>query len=81
MILEINESIQSIRDFFNRNKKIVLKPTANGSSVGLFIVDQTSSFEKAIEKINQDQLGEYIAERFIEGRELTVGVFHSVKRL
>jgi D-alanine-D-alanine ligase len=69
----------SIIDFFKHHEKIVLKPVANGSSIGLYIVDQQKALEEALVKINTANLGDYIAEKFIVGRELTVGVYHSAK--
>src|SRR5690606_22021876 len=61
------------RDFLDTHKKIVLKPVANGSSVGLFIIDSKASLEDAIKKLRPD-VGSYLAESFITGREITVGV-------
>jgi D-alanine-D-alanine ligase len=70
-----------IISFFKKHGKIVLKPIANGSSIGLYIVDQQSILEEALNKINKAALGDYIAEKFVQGRELTVGVYQSVKGL
>lgn len=70
-----------IVNFLNTHRKIVLKPIANGSSIGIYIVDQIDALETALQKISTSNLGEYIAEKFIEGRELTVGVYESAKGL
>ncbi len=68
---------KKLRDFFATFGKIVLKPVANGSSVGLFIIDSAATLEDAIKKLNP-AAGSYLAERFITGREITVGVRHHV---
>lgn len=70
-----------IFDFFQRHGKIVLKPVANGSSIGLYVIEQKENLEEAIQKIMSADLGDYIAEKFLHGRELTVGVYQSVKGL
>ena len=52
---------------------VVLKPRASGSSVGLAICDDGNAVEAALARI---QVGEWLAERRIRGREITVGVLH-----
>lgn len=79
--LEAETRRGSIIDFFKIHGKIVLKPTANGSSIGLYIIDSLPALEEALKKIKSANLGDYIAEKFIVGRELTVGVFQSAKGL
>ena len=69
---EANQQAQ-LRDFFHTYKKIVLKPVANGSSVGLFIIDSEASLQETLPKL-RPQAGAYLAERFLTGREITVGV-------
>lgn len=62
-----------VKAFLKKHGKIVLKPSANGSSVGLFIITKDEEIDHAIEKV--EGLGfEYLAEPFITGREITVGV-------
>jgi len=56
-------ALQTLRRF----EKLVLKPVAGGSSRGLFFIDRD-------EPVPHDLTVPYIAEQFIEGRELTVGV-------
>ncbi len=65
---------ETLVDFHRTHPKLVLKPVANGSSVGLFIVKDQASFEQALAKLRQNSAGPYMAERFLEGREITVGV-------
>jgi D-alanine-D-alanine ligase len=52
---------------------VVLKPRASGSSVGLAICDDAEAVASALARI---QDGEWLAERRIRGREITVGVLN-----
>tara|TARA_B110001454_G_scaffold219179_1_gene250797 strand:+ start:87452 stop:88483 length:1032 start_codon:yes stop_codon:yes gene_type:complete len=69
------ESVNKLKKFFADKKKVVLKPNANGSSFGLFIVSSESELENAINQITKSNEHEYICEEFITGREMTVGVW------
>lgn len=51
---------------------VVVKPTAQGSTVGLSIVRSAADLQAAI--THASQFGAVMVERFIRGRELTVGV-------
>lgn len=51
----------------------VIKPTMNGSSIGVIMAETRAELRKAIEKSVQCY-GEVLAERRIEGREFTVGI-------
>jgi D-alanine-D-alanine ligase len=51
--------------------RVVLKPNAEGSSVGLALVDDRAALEAALSRITA---GTWLAERRIVGRELSVGV-------
>lgn len=62
-----------LESFFQTHQHIVLKPVANGSSVGLFIIHNHAELTKAMAAIKAKS-GAYLAERFITGREITVGV-------
>jgi len=66
-----------LKEFYKTHGKIVLKPVANGSSVGLFIISDEAGLEDALKKLTDDN-GAYLAERFITGREITVGVRHKL---
>lgn len=62
-----------LRALFERASRWVLKPVADGSSVGL--VHFTSAAQAGTAAQTVSQLGlRYLAEEFISGRELTVGV-------
>ena len=51
----------------------VVKPGTEGSALGVFIVDDLESLEKAIEKAFELDK-EVLVERYIKGTELTVAV-------
>jgi len=67
--------IKQLENFLSEHGKIVLKPLANGSSVGLYIVSQQSELEEAIGTIKTKNGIPYMSEPFITGREITVGVW------
>jgi D-alanine-D-alanine ligase len=60
-----------LKNFYFTHKKIVIKPVASGSSVGLYIVNTTQDLEAAITGIKILSIA-FIAEPFITGREITV---------
>lgn len=64
---------KKLRDFFNAKKKIVVKPVSSGSSFGLHIVHNETTLQAAIKDLHRWDM---MAEEFIEGRELTVGVIN-----
>ena len=67
--------------FLALHKKIVFKPTASGSSFGLHIVDSEPALETALESISKGEFQSYLAENFIRGRELTIGVMQDQEEL
>jgi D-alanine-D-alanine ligase len=73
-----SSNLAKLDAFYKTHKKIVLKPLANGSSVGLFIIHNEVQLLDAINKIKTGTL-HYIAEPFLEGREITVGVWEKKK--
>lgn len=70
-----------VQQFFNKYKKVVLKPVANGSSFGLYIVDQLEKLNQAIQSIQNSEEKYYLCEEFIQGRELTVGVYQNQSQI
>ena len=58
--------------FLVRHGKMVVKPNASGSSVGVSIVADMADWSAAYELAARE--GEVLVEAFIPGRELTVGV-------
>lgn len=65
---------EKLREFHRQHPQMVLKPVANGSSVGLFIIKSSQDLEEAIAKLKTSTVGGYLAEAFLVGREITVGV-------
>src|SRR5438067_8221826 len=64
---------ETLRDMLAVHSRIVAKPVAGGSSVGLYHLGAEADVEKTAQAI--DASGEnYLAEQFVEGTELTVGV-------
>lgn len=68
------ETLNALERFLTENKKIVLKPLANGSSVGLHIVSSPADLAHAVQGMKQSGYFPYLCEPFITGREITVGV-------
>jgi D-alanine-D-alanine ligase len=64
-----------LAEFLRTNKKIVVKPVESGSSIGLHIVAHERELDSVVEKMLSAIYTHYLAEKFIDGRELTVGVF------
>ncbi|CAG0978365.1 D-alanine-D-alanine ligase [Myxococcaceae bacterium] len=66
-----------------RHRRIVLKPVADGSSMGLRFLsadDDAADLIEAIESIRKEAIV-YLAEAFIEGTELTAGVIDEERGL
>ncbi len=63
----------ALRDLLALYRRIVVKPVAGGSSVGLYHVASEADAERAAEGIGASG-DAYLAEEFVEGPELTVGV-------
>ncbi|HKJ90796.1 MAG TPA: D-alanine--D-alanine ligase [Oceanipulchritudo sp.] len=53
------------------NEPLILKPRFDGSSVGLFIVDSEESYQEALKGT---VAVDYLAEDYVEGIDLTVGI-------
>jgi D-alanine-D-alanine ligase len=75
LILEGGDSFEKkLSDFFTLHRKIVVKPIANGSSVGLHIISDAASLMAAVSDIRKTGAGTFMAEKFVQGRELTIAV-------
>ncbi len=59
---------------FELHDKLVVKPVADGSSHGMRIVANEAELAAAISQVVAEPSLPYLAEEFIEGREITVGV-------
>jgi len=66
-------SIYDIEDSFAY--PIVVKPSSEGSSIGVYIVENRESLENAILN-NREISDDIIAEQYIEGTEYTVGILN-----
>ena len=77
-----NQLASDLQAFFKEHKKIVVKPVANGSSIGLHIISDDSGLERALLEIGKaSSYGPFMTEKFISGRELTVGVIEHKGKL
>ncbi|MCC6746678.1 MAG: D-alanine--D-alanine ligase [Deltaproteobacteria bacterium] len=56
---------------------VVVKPRAEGSSVGVTVVHDEAQLEAAIARANQGTRGGALVERYVPGRELSVAVMGS----
>jgi D-alanine-D-alanine ligase len=67
---------EALREMVKLHGRVVAKPVAGGSSVGLYHVNSEADIERAASGI--EALGEpYLAEQFVSGTELTCGVVDS----
>ncbi|MBN1960784.1 MAG: ATP-grasp domain-containing protein [Deltaproteobacteria bacterium] len=70
---------QILANWQQQYKHIVIKPVADGSSVGLHFVNDTNSLDTVIAQINATPNITYLVEAFISGKELTVVVIDTDK--
>lgn len=77
--LKLGNRRTRLHDFLTLHKKIVVKPICEGSSFGLFIVESENQFSKCLEALDSGTTLPYIAEAFIEGTEVTVGVLETLE--
>lgn len=73
----LKDTSSVIQDFYKKYGKMVVKPIANGSSIGLHIITDENSLDKAKQAMVSEKLGSYLLEKFVEGRELTIGVLET----
>lgn len=74
---ELSSLTASLNELMARAPRWVLKPQSDGSSHGLVHLRNASEIPAAAAKLNALRLP-YLAEQFVEGRELTVGVIDDV---
>lgn len=72
----INSQRAEFQHFVKTHRKVVLKPVASGSSFGLHLVNDGDSLDVVLSEVGKSPYDRYIAEAFIQGRELTVGVLN-----
>ena len=68
-----------IREFVETHGKIVIKPVASGSSFGLHVLSKGDDIKAVCTAIAASNYDRYLAEAFITGRELTVGVLDAIE--
>jgi D-alanine-D-alanine ligase len=73
-----NELAMRLQDLFTRSPRWVLKPVADGSSVGLVHLTSPAGIEQAVATLSRLSVP-YLAEEFVTGRELTVGVVEELE--
>jgi len=61
------------------SRRLVIKPSCLGSSVGISIVENSKDFKKAI-SVATKKCNEVIVEEFIKGLEVTCGIVENTKR-
>jgi D-alanine-D-alanine ligase len=66
---------------FETHDKVVLKPVADGSSHGVRIISSERELDAAIVHVSAHPEIRHLAEAFVEGRELTVGVIEEANAL
>jgi D-alanine-D-alanine ligase len=66
---------------FEKHDKVVVKPVADGSSHGVRIVVNERELDAAIAHVTAHPETRHVAEAFIDGRELTVGVIEEAAGL
>jgi D-alanine-D-alanine ligase len=67
---------EALLAFLRRQGGVVVKPVASGSSVGLYMVHSEADAERAVAGVASAK-EEYLAESFVQGTELTVGIVDS----
>lgn len=67
-------SAEEVREFFYKNKKIIIKPIDSQASRGVFIINDENMIEQLFEKtvMYSNSKRVVLAEKFIEGTEFTV---------
>ena len=68
--LEIWKEDISLTQFLEKHTKVVVKPVAGGSSIGVSVVDSERQYQSAVSRVE----GKAICEAYCEGREFTVVV-------
>lgn len=77
LVIKANEygGLESILDdFYSAHEGFILKPVSGGSSLGCIFVKKRSEIKSAILELKDFPDRDYVAEKLIEGREITVGV-------
>ena len=84
MILAGNEKKAwgaKLGEFFKKHGRLVAKPVLSGSSVGLQMIGTQEDLDRALKEMLSSQFNDYLLEKFLQGRELTVGVYEKGKKI
>ncbi len=76
MVLPPDDSIAiraALEELVHKHQRVVVKPVADGSSVGLYHVRSLEDVQGVVTAINTQAVA-YLAEAFVSGPELTIGV-------
>ncbi len=71
----INNSNNNAKNFLNLNKKIIIKPEKEGSSLGISLIEKEDDLNSAIEyasKINPSFDQNVIIQKYIDGKEFSI---------
>lgn len=75
--LSAEKLTQTLADLWQRHHHLVVKPVADGSSVGLCFIHDERTLRTTADTLLSKPGVAHLAEPFIEGRELTVGVIET----
>ena len=68
------DSLDRLVAMVDRWEKVVVKPVEEGSSYGMEILSSADEAKRFVENIREDEYDRYLAERLLQGVELTGGV-------
>lgn len=66
---------EEIYNFYENNKKIIIKPNQEGSSLGITIIESKNDLENAIykaENIHSEYTQDVVLQKYIEGQEFSI---------
>ena len=69
------EAQEALERLFHSTKRTVMKPVSDGSSHGIYFIDNEVSLQAALQQLKAQPEILYLCETFIAGTELTVGVY------
>lgn len=75
--LEIQAAGPRLQDLLRSHGRIVIKPAESGSSFGLEILSDLEALPACLKRMSESPYTSFVAEAFVTGRELTVGVIEA----
>ncbi|MDA0712905.1 MAG: ATP-grasp domain-containing protein [bacterium] len=70
----LEKANQELETFLQKHSKLAFKPVADGSSFGFLLINNSRDIKKALEQLAESPNTSFLAENFISGTELTIGV-------